>query len=58
VRDGSSGCAGGVVEDRREDNASMFWQRAEISRRVLSSVGRVARARERDANEEVSAVRR
>lgn len=44
--------------ERREDKARMFWQRAEISRRVLSRFGRVARARERDARDEVRAVRR
>jgi len=36
----------------------MFWHRAEISRRVLSSVGSVARERVREAKEEVKAVRR
>lgn len=47
-----------MVVDRREDKARMFWQRAEISRSVRSRVGSVARARERDAREEVRAVRR
>jgi len=57
-REERSGCTGGVVVDRREERARMFWQRAEISRSVLSSVGRVARALEREARDEVRAVRR
>ncbi len=44
--------------ERRDSRASMFWHRAEISSRVLSSVGRVARERVREAKEEVKAVRR
>jgi len=38
-------CGGGLIEPSRASRATMFWQRAEISRSVRSKVGKVARAR-------------
>jgi hypothetical protein len=52
------GSGGGLMDSRRISSATMFWHRAEISRRILSRVGKLPRARVRDANEEVMDVRR
>lgn len=52
------GSGGGLMDSRRISNATMFWHRAEISSSVLSRVGRLPKARVRDANEEVMDVRR
>lgn len=46
------------MEERRDSSAIMFWHLEETSRRVRSRVGRVASDREREASEEVRAVRR
>jgi hypothetical protein len=49
---------GGLVDSRRMERATMFWQRVEISRRVRSRVGRLPRARVREAREDVMEARR
>lgn len=47
-----------MIEERRDSKARIFWQRAATSSAVRSSVGRAARARVRDANEDESCARR
>ena len=50
-----AGCGGMATAPSRTCRATMFWQRAESSRSVRSSVGRAASERERAAREDLSA---
>lgn len=46
------------MDEIRDSSARIFWHRADTSRSVRSRVGRVAKEREREAREDVKAVRR